>query len=112
MPENTPHKYKEIKIKKFCAVFLLNLKSTTSPTPAPVQSPPISAPSVILPAIKHCVRITDAAQFGISPTSAVKNGWRTVCVLKKSKTLSPTAFSITNSSASDTKNMKTKIFAE
>ena len=56
--------------------FLFALKSTASPTPAPVQSPPTAVPKEMLPLAYSSVIITDAAQLGIRPTRADANGWR------------------------------------
>ena len=42
--------------------------------PAPEQRPAIAAPKLIEPPTYNCVSITDTAQFGIRPTSAVIKG--------------------------------------
>ena len=45
------------------------------PTPAPVESPAIIDPRLILPSINSFVSSTDDAQFGISPIMLAINGW-------------------------------------
>ena len=55
-------------IFSFLSGFTLN--NTTSPIPAPVQSPAITEEKEIAPLRYSCVRITDAAQFGIRPIKA------------------------------------------
>lgn len=63
-------------IFSFLSGFTLN--NTTSPIPAPVQSPAITEEKEIAPLRYSCVRITDAAQFGIRPIKAAIAGWNTV----------------------------------
>ena len=54
---------------------MLVLSKTIAPTPAPVDSPAITAPSDILPPIYNLVKSTLAAQFGIRPIMLVTSGW-------------------------------------
>lgn len=62
-------------------IFLLiriHFEQYYSPIPAPVQSPAITEEKEIAPLRYSCVRITDAAQFGIRPIKAAIAGWNTV----------------------------------
>ena len=63
---------------KHSFLFRLVLNKTTSPIPAPVHRPATAEPKLIAPSRKSCVIRIEAAQFGISPSSAVRNGWKIV----------------------------------
>jgi len=55
-------------------MFLLSLRRTMSPTPAPVLKPAMAEPKLRLPDKYSCVIIIDDAQFGINPISAATAG--------------------------------------
>ena len=52
----------------FSFKFLFTLNNTISPTPALTNKPAINVATVIKPSKYNWVIITEAAQFGISPT--------------------------------------------
>ena len=59
---------------KFSFLFLLFFISTKREEPLFVRSPPIREPNVIVLFRYNSVKITLAAQFGISPINPVING--------------------------------------
>ena len=74
IPQNTPIIYTSPSILKFSFTFLFVLNSIILPTPAPVESPAIIEPRLILPSINSFVSSTDEAQFGMSPIILAING--------------------------------------
>ena len=72
--------YKVPKIEKFCFIDRLTRKSTSIPTPAPAESPAVSAPKLKLPDTNSWDSTTLAAQFGISPIRAATKGCTTLFV--------------------------------
>ena len=73
-PATTPTVYKTARIARFLFMLSLSLNKRASPTPALAQSPASSPPKLKLPETKVSVRITDDAQFGISPIKAATKG--------------------------------------
>ena len=63
-------------------------RSTTSPMPALMQSPATQEPKAIPPFRNVCVRMTDEAQLGMSPTSVVIRGCRKIFAERKFSTFS------------------------
>ena len=70
IPDITPIPYNIPTIARFCFISLFVLNNTASPTPAPVNSPEIKLATDITFSKYILVIITDAAQFGISPSNA------------------------------------------
>lgn len=101
VPHATPIKYKSARTMKFSLWFLLSLKRTRSPSPADEQSPEMTDPMLSAPSMYICAMIADAAQFGISPTSPVKNGWNRLFVKRNFERLSSPTSSIRSPSAND-----------
>ena len=67
IPEITPIIYNNETILMFCLIPLFVLNNTASPTPALTKVPEIIVDIEITFSKYICVKITDAAQFGINP---------------------------------------------
>ena len=74
MPVTTEQAYSVPTMARFSFTRWFVRNSTTRPTPAPAHKPATQEPNYRLPSVNSSVKITDAAQFGISPMSAVRNG--------------------------------------
>ena len=75
MPTTTEITYITSTKSRFLFIFLVFLKSTTSPSPALEQSPPTRLPNITALLVYAPVKITLEAQLGISPISPVIKGW-------------------------------------
>ena len=70
-------------INMFSLTFLFSLNSTNIPIPAFTQRPVTIDPKLNIPPIYISVKITEDAQFGISPTRSANSGWKAELVFKK-----------------------------
>ena len=74
IPAITPILYNRAAIFIFCLIPLLVLNNTANPTPAPTNNPEIAVAKEITFSKYICVKITDDAQFGISPMIPARIG--------------------------------------
>ena len=72
----TLKKYSKKVITRFSLTFLLSLNNIMSARPELAQRPAMAEPRDMPPTIYNSVIITEAAQFGIIPTSVTKTGWK------------------------------------
>ena len=108
-PDNVPIKMRIISIVIFSFKFLFLLNNTKSPTPAPEHNPATSDPNEIIPFKKPCVKITDAAQFGISPIKDAIKGWIKLSFKKREVNFSSPVISIARLKIKDAINTNKNI---
>ena len=91
---------------------MLTLNNTSNPKPAFTSNPEIIVERGITPDKLSCVKITDEAQFGISPTKLARIGPKILLLLKILLIVSSPIKCINKFSIKDTIIINTNIFKE